>query len=62
MDRPDPHPVRRRDFLTSPETMSSFAVQIGAQLTVMPRGEHWFHTPEQMAFLDKWIRESAPLP
>ncbi|MBP5585427.1 MAG: alpha/beta hydrolase [Lentisphaeria bacterium] len=49
-----------RDFLTSPETMTAFAVRIGAPLTVMPRGEHWFHTPEQMAFLDRWIRESSP--
>ena len=63
------HPIRwtvptrilygARDFLTSPETMSAFASQIGAQLTVMPCGEHWFHTPEQMAFLDEWIRESV---
>lgn len=47
-----------RDNLTSPETMSAFAARIGAQLTVMPRGEHWFHTPEQMAFLDYWIMDS----
>ncbi len=47
-----------RDFLTPPETMASFAARIGAPLTVMPRGEHWFHTPEQMRFLDAWIRES----
>ena len=50
------------DFLTSPETMSDFAARIGAQLTVMPRGEHWFHTPEQMAFLDRWLHESSPCP
>ena len=27
----------------------------GAELTVMPGGEHWFHTEEQMRFLDEWI-------
>ena len=27
----------------------------GAELTVMPEGEHWFHTPEQMRFLDAWL-------
>ncbi len=27
----------------------------GAELTVMPNGEHWFHTEEQMQFLDRWI-------
>lgn len=47
-----------RDDLTSPDTMSAFAARINAPLTVMPGGEHWFHTPEQMAFLDAWIRDS----
>ena len=51
-----------RDFLTAPETMSRFAEKIGAPLTVMPGGEHWFHTPEQMAFLDAWIGEAFPRP
>lgn len=27
-----------------------------ADLTVMPGGEHWFHTPEQMQFLDDWMK------
>ena len=48
-----------RDNLTSPETMSAFAARINAPLTVMPGGEHWFHTPEQMRFLDKWIQNRA---
>ena len=43
------------DNLTSLETMREFAQKIGAPLTVMYGGEHWFHTAEQMAFLDKWI-------
>ena len=43
------------DNLTSLETMSAFAKRIGAELTVMPNGEHWFHTEEQMQFLDRWI-------
>jgi pimeloyl-ACP methyl ester carboxylesterase len=47
-----------RDSLTSPETMAAFAARTGASLTVMPGGEHWFHTPEQMDFLDRWIRRS----
>lgn len=28
-----------------------------ASLTVLDGGEHWFHTPEQMRFLDDWIRK-----
>ena len=49
-----------RDFLTPFETMSRFAEKIGAPLTVMPGGEHWVHTAEQMAFLDAWIGEAFP--
>ena len=26
-----------------------------ATLTVMKGGEHWFHTEEEMKFLDEWI-------
>ena len=46
------------DNLTSYETVSAFAEKIGAPLTVMRGGEHWFHTEEQMAFLDEWIRKA----
>lgn len=46
------------DNLTSVETVSGFAEQIGASLTVMNDGEHRFHTNEQMEFLDNWIRNS----
>ena len=45
------------DHLTSIETVSAFAKQHHADLTVMPGGEHWFHTEEQMRFLDQWIKE-----
>ena len=43
------------DNLTSLETISAFAEKTGAALTVMPGGEHWFHTDEQVRFLDDWI-------
>ena len=45
------------DNLTSPETIRGFAERHHAELTVMPDGEHWFHTEEQMRFLDDWITE-----
>ena len=61
------HPVRwsaptgilfgSRDNITSLETISAFAEAHGAGLTVMENGEHWFHTDEQMRFLDRWIRQ-----
>ncbi len=47
-----------KDNLTAPGTMRAFAQRIGAELTVMPDGEHWFHTAEQMRFLDLWIKNS----
>ena len=61
------HPVRwtvpthilygEKDNLTSLQTISAFAEQIQATLTVMPGGEHWFHTEEQMVFLNQWIKQ-----
>ena len=47
-----------RDDLTSYETVAAFAGKTEAKLTVMDNGEHWFHTEEQMRFLDEWIRNS----
>ena len=44
-----------RDNLTSFETIRDFAKKHHAALTVMEGGEHWFHTEEQMRFLDGWI-------
>lgn len=43
------------DDLTPFSVISEFAERTGAPLTVMRGGEHWFHTEEQMAFLDAWI-------
>ena len=53
-----------RDNLTSYEAISAFAKTHGAELTVMEEGEHWFHTDEQMRFLDNWIKKgrSSTLP
>lgn len=48
-----------KDNLTSIDTISKFAEKIGASLTVMKDGEHWFHTDEQMHFLDNWIESSV---
>lgn len=45
------------DNITSLETMMNFANKIGATVTVMNHGEHWFHTEEQMNFLDKWFKK-----
>ena len=47
-----------KDELTSLETIAGFAKAHGATLTVMKGGEHWFHTKEQLRFLDEWIRKN----
>lgn len=44
-----------RDNLQPRKTIEDFADAHGADLTVMPDGEHWFHTEEQMRFLDDWL-------
>ena len=46
----------KKDDMTSLETMTNFANKIHAYLTVFDNGEHWFHTEEQMNFLDTWFR------
>ena len=45
------------DTLQSLETIRTFAERWHAGVTVMEGGEHWFHTEEQMRFLDAWMRE-----
>lgn len=44
------------DNLQSLSTIQQFVAQEPANLTVMEGGEHWFHTKEQMDFLDQWLR------
>ncbi len=47
------------EFLKGYETISVFANQSKASLTIMKNGEHWFHTEEQMKYLDNWIKRFA---
>ena len=44
-----------QDHLTSRKTIESYIQNHNASLTIMENGEHWFHTDEQLAFLDRWI-------
>ena len=63
------HPIRwnvptsilygEKDNLTFQETITKFAEQIGVTLTIMENGEHWFHTDEQLKFLDTWVKKST---
>lgn len=49
-----------KDNMTSKETITAFARETNATLTIMPDGEHWFHTEKQMEFLDQWICTLKP--
>ncbi len=46
-----------KDHLQSLETITTFSKSVDADLTVMPNGEHWFHTDEQIEFRLNWIRK-----
>lgn len=46
------------DALIPRSEVETFAALHGADLTVMENGEHWFHTPEQLAFLDAWLKKN----
>ena len=48
-----------KDNLTSYETIADFADKHNAKLTVMENVGHWFHTDEQMHFLDEWIKTAC---
>ena len=45
------------DNLQSIDTMNKFVQENGAGLIVMDGGERWFHTEEQMWFLDRWMQK-----
>lgn len=48
-----------QDDMTSRQTVETYARQHAAQLTIMEGGEHWFHTPEQLAVLYEWENTSC---
>lgn len=43
------------DNLTAYKTVESFTRTHVANLTIM-NGEHWFHTEEQIAYLNRWMK------
>ena len=47
-----------QDALTSCTMIERFRRECGAHLTIMEGGEHWFHTPVQMAVLQSWEEEN----
>ena len=47
------------DNLQSIDTINEFAVRTSSGVTVMEGGEHWFHTEEQLEFMDNWLRRKT---
>ena len=49
------------DTLCEAAFVRDFAGRFGCSLTEQPGGEHWFHTPEELAFFRAWLREKLPV-
>ena len=47
------------DNIVSRQTVNEFVGSHNARLTIMENGEHWFHTEEQLAFLNNWMKEAV---
>ena len=48
-----------KKIFTSYGTILEFVQRTNSTLSIMKNGEHWFHTDEQMKFLDEWIIKSS---
>ncbi len=47
-----------QDTITAYSLISDFAKRFSCSLTVMPGGEHFFHTPEELVYYRRWLIES----
>jgi hypothetical protein len=45
-----------KDHLTDRDSVNRFTKKNHCKLMIMEEGEHWFHTPEQLRFLEEWIQ------
>jgi alpha-beta hydrolase superfamily lysophospholipase len=46
------------DGLTDRTVVETFVQRFHCNLTIMKNGEHWFHTPEQLEVLNRWVETS----
>lgn len=44
------------DNMTSREILDAFSTRFGAEVTILSDGEHYFHTPEQLAAYARWLK------
>lgn len=59
-DQPTSILYGERDDLCEFQVVSDFARRFGCQLQVVEQGEHYFHTPEQLARYSAWLVSAAP--
>ena len=48
-----------KDNLTERSVVDQFVKRFDCDLTVMENGEHWFHTEEQLAVLNSWVKNNG---
>ena len=53
------HTMVRHRIFNNTAYVKDFSDKFGCELTIQKGGEHWFHTEEQMKFLDEWIVENS---
>lgn len=46
------------DSLCDQKIISGFADHFGCRMTVLNQGEHFFHSPEHLAFYEMWLKEA----
>lgn len=46
------------DALCERQVIEAFTERFGCQLSVLEGGEHFFHTPEQLAYYQEWLAKS----
>ena len=47
-----------RDDMCETDTIMKFTEDFSCRLKILPEGEHYFHTPKQLAALKEWLRET----
>jgi uncharacterized protein len=45
------------DNLTEKSVLNSFSEKFKCNVNVMQNGEHYFHTPDQIKYLEKWVND-----
>lgn len=56
-DKPTEILCASADAVSEPAAVAAFAARFGCGLKVLPGGEHYFHTPEQLSAYRRWLRE-----